>query len=177
MSSPPPWDYSGGPKGQPRPLAPGEYISPAPRPLLFGKGYRTLVGQPIVISVNQPAAGAEWTYTHGGPSWFFMRSIVATLATSAVVATRVARLQLKYKGVLCGQHAPSATQAASLTEVYTAGAQFSATADTTTNPWNTPVEFIVCDGMTLSSSTLLKDVGDQWSAIAILGEEYTDAVL
>lgn len=159
------------------PLRDGEWEPAARRPRLFGQGYRELAGVPRVIQVNQPAAGADWTYIHSGPSWFLLRSVVAQLATAVAVATRVARLQLTYQSVLAAQLPPSATQAASLTVVYNTSTAGISSSDAATALWGLPEYLILKDGMKLTSNTTALQAADQWTAVALLVEEFTDRCL
>ena len=163
--------------GQPAALADGEWEPSSKRPRLFGQGYRELVGVPKVVIVTQPAAGAEWRYTHSGPSWYLVRNVIAQLVASAVVATRVARLQLLYQSVLSVQMPPTATQTAGLTIVYNTTTAGTTTADASTSQWPLPDDLILKDGMVLQSNTTAIQTGDQWSLIALLVEEFTDKCL
>jgi len=165
------------PPGQPAPMRDAEYEPALRRPRLFGQAYREIAGVPRVIIVPQPVAATDWTYTHSGPSWFLLRNVIGQLVTSATVATRIARLQLTYQSVLAAQLPPSASQAASLTVVYNTSTTFAGTADAGTALWVLPEGLIVKDGMKLASSTTALSAGDQWSAIALLVEEFTDRCL
>lgn len=169
------WPYGGGATGQPEEMQDGEYISPAPTRPLFGMRHAISAGVPKRIVVPQPAAGAEWLYKHSGPSWILLRSIVWQLATAVAVATRVSRLQYKFGTDLIGQFPPTATQAASLTVVYQSTTTMGSSADTATVLVGLPGELILGDNMSLRTSTTAMDAGDQYSAIAIFGEEFTDA--
>ena len=166
-----------GPSGQPAIMKEGEYISPTPRPRLFGMGDRELRGVPRVITVTQPAAGVDWAYVVGGPAWIRLHSIVAQLVTSAAVATRAVRLQVKYTGILVGQFGATATQAASLTAVYSFADLSILSADTTTIHVPVTGDIIFKDGMTVGANTVSLQAADQWSAIAFYVEEFTDKCL
>lgn len=171
------WQYSEGPRGQPAPMVEGEYVATSPRPSLFGMGMRDDRGRPRVIIAPNPAAGSDWTYTHSGPSWFFLRTVALQLRTSAAVATRIVRLQLTFLSVVVAQFAPTATQAAGLTVIYTGTSAPVASGDPATAYISLPNELIIQDGMTLGSSTTALQAADQFSLIALLGEEFTDVCL
>jgi hypothetical protein len=163
--------------GQPMPMQPGEFQSAAWRPRLFGQGYRELVGVPKIVTVNQPAAGSDWIYTHSGPSWFLLRHGVATLTTSSTVANRGANVAVKYTGQLCGQFAALVVQAASSVFLYCFSDAPSTSANTGTVPIITPDALLIKDGMSVGSSTALIQAADQWSSIALFVEEFTDRCL
>jgi hypothetical protein len=171
------WPYGGGATGQPAPLAEGDFATAQRAPQLFGQGDRDLRGVPKVVQVTTPAVGADWSYVHSGPSWYLLRDVIAQLQTSAVAATRVARLQLLYQSVLAVQAPPTATQITALTVVYNGSTASLASGDPATALWCLPTDLIIKDGMTLRSNTLLLDVGDKWTAIALLVEEFTDKCL
>lgn len=168
------WPYGGGATGQPAPMVPGETELATCLPPVFGQMGAQERGVPRVILVNQPAAGAEWKYVHSGPSWFVPTCIVAQLVTSATVANRAPRLTVTFRSVMCAQFAPSAVVAASLTVIVSASDSGGATADATTVTVELADNLIIADGMTLASSTVNLQVGDQYSAIAILCEEFSD---
>jgi hypothetical protein len=158
-------------------MQPGDFTPAARRPPLFGQGDRELRGVPRVMVVNQPAVGQEWKYVHSGASWFYLRTIVGVFTASAVVATRIPRVTLTYKSLLCGRFAAATGTAANAVVTYTASDATPVNVDPITGMIALPSDLIICDGMTLASSTALIDVGDQWTGIAILGEEFTDKCL
>jgi hypothetical protein len=177
MASAPPWDYSGGPKGQPAPYVEGEFDGVAARAPLFGRQYREQAGRPVCILVPQPAAGAEWLYKHSGRSFLLVRSVFWQLVTSAVVATRASRLQVSFGPDVVARYPPSGTQAASLTDAYSATDCGLASGDTSTMTVAMNSQLILADNMSLGSNTLNRDVGDQYSLVAIYAEEFTDCGL
>jgi hypothetical protein len=168
------WPYGGGPTGQPVPLDPSAPPDSNPQPCPFGQGYAKIAGLPKRILVTQPAAGAEWLYKHTGPSWILLRAITWKLVTSAVVATRASRLQLKFGTDLVAQFPPGGTQAASLTVQYTASDCGLTSGDSTTQLVGLSNSIILGDNMSVGSLTALIDVADQYSGVAIFGEEFND---
>jgi hypothetical protein len=168
------WPYSGGPTGQPVEMQPGEFDAAACTPPLFGQMDAQNRGKPRVIQVQQPLAGAEWKYVHSGPSWFIPTSILAKLVTSAVVANRLPQITLTFKSVLCGQWSTAVVVPASTTAFISASDAGGTSTLLNTLTIEMPDNLIIADGMTLASLTNLIDVGDQYSGIAILGEEFTD---
>lgn len=120
----------------------------------------------IVQGVSNPAAGADWSQSVPGSHLWTVRAVTATLATSAVVANRQARLILGDGTNTFATLTAPAVQAASLTHVYTWAIgvtpvalglqQLSAMAIL-----DLPV------GWTIGVSTLALDAGDQWSAIRL----------
>lgn len=168
------WHYGGGPTGQPVEMQPGEFDQTACTPPLFGQMAAQERGKPRVIVVNTPAAGADWHYVHSGPSWFIPVTILGQLTTSANPANRIIRLSLLFRSIICGVYPPEAVVAASTTVVLCASDAGGSTADPSTVTVELPDNLIIADGMTLSSTTLNLQAGDQWAAIAILCEEFTD---
>ena len=168
------WPYGGGPTGQPAPLDPNAPPDSTWTPSPYGQGYAEQAGVPKRILVVQPAAGADWLYKHGGPSWLVVRSVCWQLLTSAAVATRASRLQLKFGTDLVAQYPSSATQAASLTVVYTAADCGLTSGDPATAMVAINSQLILSDNMSFGSNTANIQAADQYSAIAIFGEEFTD---
>jgi hypothetical protein len=168
------WNYGGGATGQPSGLDPTAPPDSTPQPPPFGQGYARIAGLPKRILVVQPAAGAEWLYKHTGPSWILLRAITWKLVTSAAVATRASRLQVKFGTDLVAQFPPGATQAASLTVQYTASDCGLTSGDATTALVGLSNSIILGDNMSVGSSTNLIDVADQYSLVAIFGEEFKD---
>lgn len=165
------------PPGQPEPMREGDYAPASYRPRLFGQGYRELSGVPRLILVPNPAAGAEWTYTHSGPSWILFRFGVATLATSAVVATRGVSLQVSHTGNTVGLFSAVATQAAGATAKYSFAPVSNTFIAGAFVLVPLPAHILVKDGMSFGSVTDQRDAGDQWSGIALYAEEFTDKCL
>lgn len=168
------WQYGGGPTGQPAALDHSAPPDTNPTPCPFGQQYAQQAGIPRRILIQQPSAGADWTYKHGGPSWLVIRSVTWQLVTAVTVATRASRLQLKFGTDLVAQYAPGATQAASLTVVYTASDCGLSSGDPATIMVGLNSQLILADNMSLASNTTSIQAGDQYSAIAIYGEEFKD---
>jgi hypothetical protein len=68
-------------------------------------------------------------------------------------------------------------QAASLTVVYTAMDCGVTSGDPATIAVGTSSQVMLADNMSITTNTTNKDVGDQYSAIALYVEEFTDACL
>jgi len=165
------------PAGQPAQMREGEFVSSAPRPRLFGQGYRELLGVPKLIVVPNPLVGHDWQYPISGASWYLLRTAIMNLTTSAVVANRGVALVLKYTGILCGSFSAVAVQAAGSTFAYSIGSVSITTGVAGFVPVPTPDFLIIKDGMSIGSQTVLLDVGDQFSSIALFVEEFTDKCL
>lgn len=168
------WQYGGGATGQPVPLDPNAPPDTCPTPSPYGQEYARQAGIPRKLLVQQPAAGADWTYKHGGPSWLLIRSVTWQLVTSAAVANRASRMQVKFGTDLVAQYAPSAVQAASLTVVYTAADCGLSSGDPATIMVGLNSQLFIADNMTLGSNTANIQAADQISAIAIYAEEFKD---
>lgn len=120
----------------------------------------------IVVPVPQPAAGADWSLAAPAGHLYQLVSVIATLTTSAAVATRAARLVLG-DGNATFLHVPAATtQVASLARRYgwwATGQVLAVGSDI-----ESPLPGIALQtGWTIGSATDLVDVGDQWSAIRL----------
>jgi hypothetical protein len=139
----------------------------------FGQRYSRIAGVPKRILIAAPVAGADWTYKHTGPSWILLRTVVWQLVTAVAAATRASRLQLKFGGDLVAQFPPGATQAASLTVVYTASDSGIASGDPATASVGLSTDIILGDNMTLGSNTANIQAADQYSLVAIFGEEFS----
>ncbi len=166
------WLYGGGATGQPAALDPSAPPDSSGPPTMYGQDYARQAGIPRRILVPQPAAGAEWTYKHSGPSWLLIRSVVWQLVTSAAVATRASRMQVKFGTDLVAQYPPGATQAASLTVVYTAADCGLTSGDPATALVALNSQFQLTDNMSIGSNTSNIQAADQYSLIAIFGEEF-----
>lgn len=130
-------------------------------------------GRIITVTVANPAAGADWST--GLPIFgrWRIRAIRAVLATSAVVATRIAYLQINQTGLLRLMIAPSATQLAGLTVFYS-GAPYAAnvTQGTTEFEWALPTDFQVQNPVAIGTNTIALQAADQWGPITIIAEEW-----
>lgn len=167
------WPYSGGATGQPAEMQPGEFDAAVCTPPLFGQTNAQGRGVPRVIQVQQPAAGADWKYVHSGPSWFIPTCIVAQLVTSATVANRAPRIFITFRSVVCAIFPPGAVVAATQTVIVSASDAGGSAADPGVVTVELPDNIIIADGMTLQSSTNNLQVGDQYSNVGILCEEFS----
>lgn len=168
------WKYGGGATGQPVPLDTSGPPDSTPQPCPFGQQYSQQAVRPRLILVQQPGAGVEWIYKHGGPSWLIVRSVTWKLVTSAVVANRASRLQMKVGPDLAAQYVPTGVQAASLTVTYTAADCGITSGDPASISVGISSQLILADNMSLGSNTSNIDVGDQYSLVAIYGEEFSN---
>lgn len=124
---------------------------------------------PKTVTVANPSVGADWnTLIPGGVAWVVM-SIRATYATSAVVGTRFPNLEVSDGNQVMMSIPASASISASATVPYTwirdLGAPIvtSGSARATNTIWSFPL----LGGWTISTSTVSKDVNDQWSSIIL----------
>ncbi|HTX52520.1 MAG TPA: hypothetical protein VMD08_03880 [Candidatus Baltobacteraceae bacterium] len=113
-----------------------------------------------------PAAGADWSVTVPAGHIYRLRSVLATLVTSAAVATRIARLTLNDGNGVFVDVPPFGTQAAGLTRRYLWLPSPAAVAQGNGILSSLP-EFDLMAGWSLSTVTDAIDVADQWSAVAI----------
>ena len=122
-----------------------------------------------VIQVPSPAAGADWSVQVPGGERWSIRSLVAQLQTSAVVANRGARVEVSDGNVRVASYQAAQVQAASVVARHTLvpGGPAGANAQSQASQWPGPDPFILPPGWVLSTSTVNLDVGDQWSQIAL----------
>lgn len=124
---------------------------------------------PRIIPITAPGAGVEIDIVPTTSGGWLIRTIRATLVTSAAVATRTPTLSADDTISEWYRAAPGATQAASLTRVYS-GFHSSAGA-ASAGPviaWGIPADGLwLPQGHHLRTITDLIDVGDQWSNVVI----------
>lgn len=138
-----------------------------------GKVLRTQVPGSLAAGFPAPGVGTDWTLTAPGRAALRVKSVTARLTTSAVVGNRWPQLVLT-DGVETLAILPAlAVQVASTVVTYTwmdgalavnsgaGGAQSMALAP----------NLHLDPGFTLGTSTLLRDVGDQWDRLAVWTEE------
>lgn len=120
----------------------------------------------VTVAVPQPAAGADWTLTIPAGHVYRLLSLYAVLASSAVVATRVARLAFTDGARTFLDLSAGASQVASLTRRYawlpSVGPSAVGSGILSALP-----DVALGAGWTIASLTDAIDVGDQWSAIVL----------
>lgn len=163
--------------GQPAAMVPGEYRPTKGPGQQFGQQDARKRGIPRVIVVPNPSAGADWSYSVSGPTFYVFHCAVMTLQTSAAAATRIVRAQLKFGSIVCGQFAATATQLASLTNVYSLHPSAISSGDAATIYIPLPSDLIIRDGMSIGTNTTALQAADQWSLIALFMEEFGDVPL
>lgn len=127
------------------------------------------------IVLTTPAAGADFSFVAGVTQRLRVQAFTATLTTSATVANRIPRLQLKDQaGRLVSQSPPNVVQAAGTSVVYSAQpGQITTTTDTATNTWSLPSTPTIT-GLTLATSTPGIQTGDQWILGVLTVEEWIE---
>ena len=129
------------------------------------------------ISISDPAAGTEISVTVPAGKVWRIQSVRFKLATSAAVANRRVNLQFSFDGVLADVDRESSfTQTAGETSTYswsqTEVAGASTTAGFLMDP--IPIDYILPAGGTIQTVTAASlDVGDQYSAVHFIVEEFT----
>lgn len=127
------------------------------------------------VTVANPAAGSDWTYTVAAGTRERIVSVTATLTTSATVANRIPVITITQGGNIVYQASPTAAQTATtaLTYLFTSGLQ----------PWTgaggqivvpLPPNLFLTGGNTISVTTTALQAGDQWSNIRISHELWMD---
>lgn len=128
------------------------------------------------ITVGNPAAAADWSFTIPAGARMKLRSAQAQLATSATVANRFPFLHLTDSVNEYALFTPSAAQVASLTVVYhwSPGATQQAVISSQ-EVVATLSDMVLPPGHVIASTTPGISAGDQWSAIVLSVEEWINA--
>jgi len=153
-------------------LTSGGYLSwPFTTPRAFADGQ----GNPAQLSVGSPGAGADFAFSVGANNRLRVKSIAFTLTTSAAVATREVSLRLDNGVTVAGQFPASITQAASLAIEYTgSAAPYAPATNAALANIPLPPDLLLPAGYNLRSSTTNLQAADQFSAIALIVEQWVD---
>lgn len=127
-----------------------------------------------VLDVPAPVAGAEWSFTVPSLGWLRIRSIVATLTTSAVVANRVAGFTLSDPDRVAYAASSNLALPASSAQriVYMPGTGSGGLVGAGGTLLVPLPDLIVPVGYVLKSFTGLIDVADQYSNVRMIVEEF-----
>lgn len=120
-----------------------------------------------VVSVGDPAAGADWTYTVPVGSRVRVYGVAARLVTSAVVANRVPNLLMDDGAVLVGSALNGTATTASLTRDYVFAPNAGATITVGAFIQRNLSDNWLLGGFRLRMVTTAIDVADQWSDIRL----------
>lgn len=127
------------------------------------------------ITGTNPAAGADIFETVPTNARWRLLSLVATLVTNAVAGARIPELILDNGALGHWRADPSGTQAANVTQRYTAGDGAGRYAATGSNSmWALPVDAMLMGGFRIATLTAALDAGDDWSAPQMLVEEWIE---
>lgn len=126
-------------------------------------------GIPVVVTVANPAAGANWTYTIPDGTDFLCKAIRFRLVTDANVAARRARIEFRQSTTIIHQAVCSNTQAASLTYDYNIAMDGAAEVLSATYINRSMPDIRLKDSDTIRVQTDSIQVGDQFSAIVLQG--------
>ena len=119
-----------------------------------------------IVTVANPAAGADWLFALTAPG--LLIAVNAVLTTSAVVANRVPSFKLQDTGGdEIWECANGVNQAAAQVRRYMAGATGSVANIGTQQYFFTPPGLVMSTGWAIRSNTVALDVGDQWSQIVL----------
>jgi hypothetical protein len=127
--------------------------------------------------ITTPGAGADFTFTIPALTRMRIISLSATLATAVAVASRFAELVIDDGVNVVAEIAAPAAQAASLTDDYTWAdsiPEFTAIDAVVMAPL--PSQLILPVGFRIRSETTAIQAADQWSAITMLVQEWSDVV-
>jgi hypothetical protein len=144
-------------------------MSEAFRILAEASGLRGREVIPRIITVAQPAAGAEWTVSVPGGALWLIQTIRCTFQTSATVANRVPRLLFSDGTTEYMRIFPNLLQAAGSTFAFTfvKGLGTAYSQGVTAMVALPSPEVPIIGGHSITASTQNLDPGDQWSAIAL----------
>lgn len=120
----------------------------------------------IVVPVASPAAGSDWSLVVPSGHVYRLLAVAAQLVTSAVVATRSVRLNVSDGVRTFLSVPPGATQAASLTRLYSWLPSVGFGAFGLAIGSNLP-DLDLAAGWSIGTTTEAVDVGDQWSAVFV----------
>lgn len=121
------------------------------------------------IIVPTPAVGTNWSFNNDHGEHLLVRSVLFTLVTSAVVATRVVGMQIAADTTVWYKTAAATGQVASLTRSYMAIPNGTAGGDSAAAimmAWSQD-GVLIPPGHVLSATTVALDVGDQYSAVVL----------
>lgn len=125
------------------------------------------------IAIANPSAGAQWSYTVPAGEILKLASIRYTLTTDANVANRTPGFEiLDSTGTVVYSQSSTITQPASLAKVYeysNAGESFVPGSGLGTFLTTIPDEIVLAEGWVIRSTSVAGQVGDQYSAITLLG--------
>jgi hypothetical protein len=123
---------------------------------------------PISQSIANPAAGADWVFTVPAAKQYILKSAYFTLVTSATVATRSVLLVIDDGANRLFRGDTNATQAASLTQIYSAGSgTIGQTAAIQTNTIGLPTDMPLAAGWRVGTQTLNIQAADQFTGIRL----------
>lgn len=120
----------------------------------------------IVVPVTAPAAGADWSIAVPAGHLWHILAVLATLTTSGVAATRIARLIMGDGNATFADVPPFASQITALTRRYlwVPSGQGYATGLGILSPLP---EAPMGTGWTIGTTTDAIDAGDQWTSIKL----------
>lgn len=139
----------------------------------LGTGIAAFLGVRRPITVQSPAAGADWSFTLPSGAWWRLIAARFQLATSAVVATRVASLEFQDPdGNPWLTLGPGQSQVASLTESYNYAIGLAGVGVAGLGPNTIPLPNMLWEnGWKIVSRTTAIDAGDQLSGVRLYLEE------
>ena len=125
-----------------------------------------------LISVPNPAAGADWSYSIPPSTIVHLFTITAQLVTSAVVANRTPVLSVSIGGVSIYTDPSEVTVTASSTRIYSYANGVNSLSAGNAARGGIP-DLWLETGAVISVATGGIDAGDQWSAITLYAEVTT----
>lgn len=125
----------------------------------------------IIKTVDQPAAGADWSTVPSNGDWTRVLSITAQLVTSATVANRAPDLlTTDVDGNVIAADGATAVQAAgeTLTWDWRPRSGFNGTTTPSAVVGSTAPDFWLPPGASVATKTVNIAAADQWSAVVVV---------
>lgn len=131
-----------------------------------------------VVSVPNPGAGNELSYSFPGSEDSRLRAVTFQLVTSATVATRTVFLDyVDGSGVVIARHSSGFTQTAGLTTLYTFGVGINAYgANAAANIGSPLIDLLLRHGMKVQTTIVNLDSGDVISNVRLVLDQFPVAV-
>lgn len=142
-------------------------------PRFLSREGHILPGEKRIVTVAQPAAGAGWAVTVPGGRQWRIQGATAQLVTDAVAANRLPIVTLSDQTTTWWRVGVDVNIPASTTQLLSLGAGPQVGGSEVAGfPITLPLpDMYLPAGTQLTVTTTAEDVGDQWSAIAVMIEE------
>jgi len=136
-------------------------------------------GRLVVTVVPNPGVGLDWAYAVPAQTRWRLRSVQATLTTSIVAGNRLPELAFAIGGNELLRISASQIQLASLAFItgWMEGERALAIVGQTSRVSSLPRGYLLNAGAQIAVFTVALNVGDQWSDIVIVSEEWIEPLV